>query len=83
MKQIFYNGKTHFYNPDNYPPAFTMEIGRYNNSYKIVKQFHLHEDAIEYYESYRVENGYKKRLKLNGETIAFQLSKRVDNEKNN
>lgn len=74
-----FNGKSWEWNP--YFTVFILEVGRYENKYKIEKKFipedcllpSLPEKAIEYYEKYHVTDGYKKRLSMetDGKRIAL------------
>lgn len=75
MKTFDYNGRTFQYDEAN-ALAFSFELGKFENSYKPLKYFSSHESAIDCYELYHVSNGYKKRLRMNGVTIAKQISNR-------
>ena len=78
MKSFFYNGRTFEYDDETY---FILQTGRYKNSY-ITKGIYGSNlsNAIEHYESFRIANGYKKRLAMqngiNITVIAREISER-------
>jgi len=53
---------------------YTVEVGRYRNSYKIRWRFEKENQAILMYRAVNIGYGYKKRLRLNGKTIARYIS---------
>ncbi len=49
---------------------YTVELGRNKSAYKVRWRFELRGQAILYYNGLNVWDGYKKRLRENGKTIA-------------
>lgn len=78
MKTFYYNGRTFQYDELACMPSFTLEIGRYENSYQIIQLFHTHDEAFKAYENYEVSNGYKKRLRLGKITLDKKITDRND-----
>lgn len=60
-KQFEYGGLSYSYNEDT---VFHVELGRYDNQYRLKEMFFAPLPAIAAYEKLSVSNGYKKRLSV-------------------
>jgi hypothetical protein len=63
VKTFHYNGMTYEYIDDpSLTNRFTVEYGRYRNTYRPWSVHQDHHEAIQKYEGLRIAEGYKKRL---------------------